>query len=621
MHRRWLILSLLGLILIGVWGCEQEDKDLSPEMELSVVEIGSASASALLKHLKSHLMEALEGNEPGAALEFCTIEAMSLTKEVEKDLPDGVKIKRTSLKFRNHENAPDSIDHDVLEMFARAVEENGELPEHSVQYVESDREYRYYQPLLIGKLCLNCHGHQDQMDWEVIASLKENYPQDMATGYQVGDFRGLVRVSIPESLVEVSDTERPWLKAAQKTARWIKASALETEHGRTWPGVPGEPQSINNTLYSGAPGVVLFYLEAYQTTQDPSYLKEAMSGADYLLATSSQEKSAGFYAGISGIGYALAEAYRFSHEDRFLQGFRKSLQFIQNNAVATGKGIQWSDTTDIISGNAGTGLFLLYAARVLKEATWLELADQVGQRMLEIAQPDEGGLKWAMNPDYPRLMPNFSHGTAGIAYFLASLYEQTNKPAYLDAALAGARYLKAIADIEGDSCLIFHHEPEGEDLFYLGWCHGPVGTARLFYRLFQLTEEREWITWMEKGAQAILKSGIPEVENPGFWNNVGQCCGSAGVADFLLSLYEITSKPEYLDFARKLTKDLLARGSSDETGLKWIHAEHRSRPEFLQAQTGLMQGAAGIGLWLLRLDAFEQGKSAYIFLPDNPFSK
>ena len=95
---------------------------------------------------------------------------------------------------------------------------------------------------------------------------------------------------------------------------------------------------------------------------------------------------------------------------------------------------------------------------------------------------------------------------------------------------------------------------------------------------------------MEKGARAILKSGIPEAETPGFWNNVGQCCGSAGVADFLLSLYEINPNPEYLDFARKLTKDLLARASSDETGSKWIHAEHRSRPEFLQAQTGLMQG-------------------------------
>ena len=31
-----------------------------------------------------------------------------------------------------------------------------------------------------------------------------------------------------------------------------------------------------------------------------------------------------------------------------------------------------------------------------------------------------------------RLMPNFSHGTAGIAYFLARLYEETHDKAFLD---------------------------------------------------------------------------------------------------------------------------------------------------------------------------------------------
>jgi len=30
-------------------------------------------------------------------------------------------------------------------------------------------------------------------------------------------------------------------------------------------------------------------------------------------------------------------------------------------------------------------------------------------------------------------------------------------------------------------------------------------------------------------------------------------------------------------------------------------------------------GMMGIGLWLLRLDAFERGESARIFLPDTPF--
>ena len=127
------------------------------------------------------------------------------------------------------------------------------------------------------------------------------------------------------------------------------------------------------------------------------------------------------------------------------------------------------------------------------------------------------------------------------------------------------------------------------------------------------------MSWVERCARAVLNSGIPGKETPGFWNNVGQCCGSAGVAEFILSLHRITKKQGYLDFARRLTSDLLNRGTRDEFGLRWVQAEHRTRPELLFAQTNLMQGAAGIGLWLLHLDAFEQGRKQRIILPDCAF--
>ena len=53
--------------------------------------------------------------------------------------------------------------------------------------------------------------------------------------------------------------------------------------------------------------------------------------------------------------------------------------------------------------------------------------------------------------------------------------------------------------------------------------------------------------------------------------------------------------------------------------MRWVQAEHRVRPELLVAQTGYMQGAAGIGIWLLHLDAFDRGKKSWIRLPDSPF--
>ena len=72
-------------------------------------------------------------------------------------------------------------------------------------------------------------------------------------------------------------------------------------------------------------------------------------------------------------------------------------------------------------------------------------------------------------------------------------------------------------------------------------------------------------------------------------------------------------------FAKKMTHHLLKKAVSEGKGLKWIQAEHKVKPDLLVAQTGLMQGAAGIGLWLLKLDAFEKGEKEKIFFPDSPF--
>ncbi|HUK89008.1 MAG TPA: lanthionine synthetase LanC family protein [Blastocatellia bacterium] len=411
----------------------------------------------------------------------------------------------------------------------------------------------------------------------------------------------------------------PYLQAALDAARWIRSSAIKTEAGTVWPADPRDPKTISMDLYGGLPGIVLFFLDVYRSTGNQEFLKNATAGADYLLANFSSEKESGFYEGVAGIGFALEEVFKATRQDQYRQGAVNCLRLLRGRAIKTGRGVQWNDTTDIISGGSGIGLFLLYAAKELPDPEARDLAVLAGRRLVELGRPEASGSKWAMDPTFPRLMPNFSHGAAGVSYFLATLFAETKDKEFLDAALAGARYLKAVAKTDGDVCLIFHNEPEGKDLYYLGWCHGPVGTARLFYRLFQITGDRAWMDWVKKSARALLTSGIPEKQTPGFWNNVGQCCGSAGVAEFALNMYRVTGERQYFDFATRLTADLLSRATREPSGLKWIQAEHRIKPDLLVAQTGYMQGAAGIGSWLLHLDDFQSGKKPGIVWPDSPF--
>ena len=423
----------------------------------------------------------------------------------------------------------------------------------------------------------------------------------------------------PASAKATAGKPGAYLDAAVDAARWVRGSAVKTPAGLAWPANPAEADSVNTALYSGSPGVVLFLLELHHATGNGEYLKEAKLGADELIARLSKENEAGLYTGVSGIGFAVGEMYRATKDTKYRDAVQSVVRMLNDRAKPVGAGVQWNDVTDIIGGSAGVGVFLLQADATAGDRTARQLAVKAADRLIELGQAEHGGLCWAMDPKFPRKMPNFSHGTAGIAYFLTAVYDATRDKKYLDAALAGARYLQAIAKTDGNVCLIPHNQPDGLDLYYLGWCHGPTGTARLWYRLAQSTGDKTWMAWVGRSARALAQSGIPETRTPGFWNNVSQCCGSAGVAQFFLDLHGVTKDPAYLEFAKRMTEDLLARGTRDEKGLRWVQAEHRVRPELLIAQTGYMQGAAGIGMWLLRLDAAEQKRATFVRFPDTPF--
>jgi lantibiotic modifying enzyme len=413
----------------------------------------------------------------------------------------------------------------------------------------------------------------------------------------------------------------PYRNAAVMAGAWIRGSEIRSPEGTSWPAIPQDPQSVALDLYSGTPGIVLFFIQSFYSTGSPAGLEAARAGADFLLAKMSGVEGPGLYSGLSGVGFALEETFRATRAEKYRRGFLDALGRIGATAVAAGGGVEWSTTTDLISGSAGTGLFLLYAFRETGDRRWLDLAARAGMRLVELGRPENGGLKWAMDPSFPRLMPNFSHGTAGIAYFLAALYRETRRPEFLEASLAGAKYLLSVASTEGDSCLIFHDEPDNKELYYLGWCHGPVGTARLFYLLAEVSGDRAWLEWVRRSANGLLRSGIPERETPGFWNNAGICCGLAGVGEFFLDLSKALGERSYLVFSRRVASQLLARATVGSGRMSWLQAEHRTRPDFLFAQTGYMQGAAGIGTFLLRLaDTDRKGVERIVF-PDTPFSR
>lgn len=414
---------------------------------------------------------------------------------------------------------------------------------------------------------------------------------------------------------------------AIRAERWLRSHAIRTPEGVTWAADPADPKSIQDNLYSGSPGVVLFYLELAEVTRDAAARQLALDGARYLAhrvaspdaATTFAGEQAGLYTGLAGVLYMLDRAHAVTGEAALGQAARRAAQLLVAGARPVGSGVAWSESNDIISGSAGIGLTLLWAATKLGMPELVTTASKAGHRLLETSIRANGGRTWPISPSVPRRYPNFSHGAGGVSYFLTRLHESTRDRIFLDGALEGAAYLQSVATATASGGrMVFHSEPGNEQLFYLSWCHGPSGTARLFHALARATGNREHAAWADKLNMATRDMKVPE-RSPGFWNNVSQCCGNCGVVEHFVAMYDRTGNTRALDFARQVGDDVLARATPEGEGAKWVQAEHRVRPDLLVAQTGLMQGAAGIGLALLHLDGALEKRSPAIVLPDSPY--
>ena len=106
--------------------------------------------------------------------------------------------------------------------------------------------------------------------------------------------------------------------------------------------------------------------------------------------------------------------------------------------------------------------------------------------------------------------------------------------------------------------------------------------------------------WWRRCLEAVRRSGIPARSHPGFWDNDGRCCGTAGVGSVLLDSYQRYGDPADLDFALTLATAVLEHAEGSANHAWWRFVEHRAADPVLPPGVGWMQGAAGIAAFLFQ---------------------
>jgi lantibiotic modifying enzyme len=264
--------------------------------------------------------------------------------------------------------------------------------------------------------------------------------------------------------------------------------------------------------------------------------------------------------------------------------------------------------TDLVCGTAGVVLSAVWAG----DEDAADVAVGGGEVLMRTADQAEGGLDWGMRPRSRSRYPNYSHGTAGVATALAIAGVALGRADFISAARDGARHLLAVGRLDDDGFVVPHTLPyssrDADPVTYT-WCHGPAGTSQLFAALAHAGVDQvagyEVARLRQLCLKAILASGVPRRLRPGFWDNDGRCCGTAGVGDVLLDAAQDCVDPDQasqlLQAARTMSDALVERAIRSPAGACWRFTEHRQDPPLLPPGTSWMQGAAGIAAFLLRL--------------------
>lgn len=182
---------LVGIVLVMARPNTALAAQVSPPVDPAALS-KAVLAMEQLDQMRISLASTLEGRTEEPTIEtmkeVCRpvgMRAVAIGKE------NGWQVRQVASKFRNPDHAPASAqEREVIDLFHRHPEING-LWEPAK--AEQGAGLNYYRRINVEPSCLACHGTKASRP----AFIKDNYPNDKAFDFKVGDLRGMYAVHLP----------------------------------------------------------------------------------------------------------------------------------------------------------------------------------------------------------------------------------------------------------------------------------------------------------------------------------------------------------------------------------------------------------------------------------------
>jgi rhamnogalacturonyl hydrolase YesR len=402
-----------------------------------------------------------------------------------------------------------------------------------------------------------------------------------------------------------------YFEYAEKAAAWLKSLAVETSTGiYNWPTAQGSYQYTMG-IDTGTAGVGLFFLELYEVTKDPEYLKFSEGAGKYLFDYQYPDGRVDWLNGAAGVGYYFLELLKVTNNTAYLDQARKIGDWLITQRSEENSGYFWVNSirpsvvyTGFAHGAAGIGYFFSRLYEVTHDLKYLDYAKGAAAWLFSYMwEPSPGQYCW------PRLtsdtQPNSSWcgGSMGIMLFLLQLVDSTGDQSYLEYAKGGTDWI--VSQVR-TGAYRFNAS--------FAYCHGTPSIVHILYEMYHRTGNQDYLEVARQGAQTLQTEAEKISANIFTWphtknlpHDTGLITGTAGVGNSLVLYYSYDQNDSYLEYARGAAHWLISCAEyhppSFFNRVKWINYIEDEDPSYdrKEYETAWYKGASGIGLFFLHL--------------------
>ncbi len=406
-----------------------------------------------------------------------------------------------------------------------------------------------------------------------------------------------------------------YLDGAGAVAKRLIERAGEDERGLFWETISmgaemKRTEVVSEGLYNGNAGVALFLAELYRHTGDQRYLDAVQSSLSWLRAycVENPPVSMAYFTGRLGVFEPFLLMAKLTGEARYREWGLE--------AVASAKEPfeELLRVDDLLNGKAGAmlGLAKLHAA---SGADWaLDSLDRMVEGVILGANMGAKGLYWDRSEQNITGLCGFSHGSAGVGCALFETAAYLDNPALrwlAEQAFAYERYWfnpevgawpdlrkGVFKDSDREEHLEALHSGDlkffHEPRYMDAWCHGAHGIGLSRIRAYELTGAyRDDVDRALARAEQTLRPFIDTIPDKGDFT---LCHGLCGSVDVFLEAHRCLDLPlsDLVDAAAQRVLSILRRGETFSSG----YGVFKPNPE----DNSLFMGSAGIGYFLLRMN-------------------